>query len=69
MATTAALAETATVSPGAALEAVTRMPAAVFDALPSAAQAAVVARIVPERLRSLDQAGAEAVLTVTQRAA
>ena len=45
------------------------MPAAVFDALPSAAQAAVVARIVPERLRSLDQAGAEAVLTVTQRAA
>ena len=44
------------------------MPAAVFDALPAAAQAAVVARIVPERLRSLDPAGAEAVLAVTQRA-
>jgi hypothetical protein len=45
------------------------MPAAVFDALPAVAQAAVVARIVPERLRTLDQAAAEAVLTVTHRAA
>lgn len=61
-------AETASVSLGAALEAVTQVPAAVFDALPAAAQAAVVSRIVPERLRSLDQAGAEAVLAVTQRA-
>ncbi|TQM57767.1 HNH endonuclease signature motif containing protein [Humibacillus xanthopallidus] len=60
--------ETSRVSAGAALEAVTLVPAAVFDALPATAQAAVVARIVPERLRSLDHAGAEAVLAVTQRA-
>jgi hypothetical protein len=56
------------VSAGAALEPVTRVPAAVFEALPAVAQAAVVARIVPDRLRSLDQAAAEAVLAVTQRA-
>ena len=56
------------VSAGAVLEPVTQVPAAVFDALPAAAQAAVVARIVPERLRSLDQAAADAVLAVTQRA-
>ncbi len=68
MATRSEPTETPAVSLGAALEAVTRIPAAVFDALPAASQAAVVARIVPERLRSLDQAGAEAVLAITQRA-
>src|SRR6478609_11805441 len=56
------------VSAGAMLEILTRVPADVFDALAPVAQAAVVARIVPDRLRTLDVASAEAVLAVTQRA-
>ena len=55
-------------SAGAVLEVLTGVPADVFDALRPAAQAAVVARIVPERLRTLDMASAEAVIAVAQRA-
>ncbi|GAA5028723.1 hypothetical protein GCM10023258_24540 [Terrabacter aeriphilus] len=68
MARTSASEATREVSPGAALEVLTGIPAAVFDALPLTAQAAVVARIVPEAVRTLDQSCAEAVLVVTQRA-
>ena len=46
----------------------TQIPADVFDALAPVAQAAVVCRVVPERLRTLDTASAEAVLAVAQRA-
>lgn len=56
------------VSAGAVLEVLTGVPADVFDALRPAAQAAVVARIVPDRLRTLDVASAEAVIAVAQRA-
>ena len=56
------------VSAGAVLEVLTGVPADVFDALRPAAQAAVVARIVPDRLRTLDMASAEAVIAVAQRA-
>src|SRR6478736_56551 len=61
--------ETPQGSAGAVLEILTGVPADVFDALAPVAQAAVVARIVPDRLRTLDVASAEAVLAVTQRAA
>ncbi|WP_325003194.1 hypothetical protein [Intrasporangium sp.] len=44
------------------------MSAGVFDALPVVAQAAVVSRIAPERVRRMDAEAAEAVLAVTQRA-
>ncbi|WP_020145526.1 HNH endonuclease signature motif containing protein [Terracoccus sp. 273MFTsu3.1] len=53
---------------GGVLALLTQIPADVFDALPPVAQAAVVARVVPERLRTLDTASAEAVLAVAQRA-
>ncbi|HET8595283.1 MAG TPA: hypothetical protein VFM07_08550 [Intrasporangium sp.] len=54
---------------GALLEPVTGVPAGVFDALPPVAQAAVVARVAPERLRTLDAESSEAVLAVTQAGA
>ena len=59
---------TSEVAAGPVLSFLTQIPADVFDALPPVAQAAVVARVVPERLRSLDTASAEAVLVVAQRA-
>jgi hypothetical protein len=54
--------------PSVVLESVTGVPAARFAALPPVAQAAVVARIVPERVRTLDIETAEAVVAITQRA-
>ncbi|MGN6753462.1 MAG: hypothetical protein ACTHJJ_13045 [Intrasporangium sp.] len=54
---------------GALLEPVTDIPAGVFDSLPPVAQAAVVARVAPERLRCLDAESCEAVLAVTQAGA
>ena len=60
--------ESIEVAAGGVLSFLTQIPADVFDALPPVAQAAVVARVVPERLRSLDTASAEAVLAVAQRA-
>ncbi|WP_256792036.1 HNH endonuclease signature motif containing protein [Terrabacter sp. Ter38] len=56
------------VAAGGVLAFVTQIPADVFDALAPVAQAAVVGRVVPERLRTLDTASAEAVLAVAQRA-
>jgi hypothetical protein len=50
------------------LEDVTGVPARVFERLPTVAQAAVVARVVPERVRTLDVEAAEAVVAVTQQA-
>src|SRR4051812_9073735 len=55
-------------SAGAALELLSGVPSEAFDGLPPAAQAAVVARVVPERLRTLDLPSAEAVISVVQRA-
>ena len=55
-------------APSVVLESVTGVPAETFAALPPVAQAAVVARVVPERIRTLDVEGAEAVVAVTQRA-
>ncbi|MGO4361967.1 DUF222 domain-containing protein [Terrabacter sp. RAF57] len=60
--------ESSEAAAGSVLSFLTQIPADVFDALPPVAQAAVVARVVPERLRSLDTASAEAVLAVAQRA-
>ncbi|KRC89904.1 hypothetical protein ASE25_10305 [Terrabacter sp. Root85] len=60
--------ESIEVAAGGVLSFLTQIPADVFDALPPVAQAVVVARVVPERLRSLDTASAEAVLAVAQRA-
>ncbi len=60
--------EAQAVSAGGVLEVLTGVPADVFDALRPAAQAAVVARIVPDRLRTLDVPSAEAVIAVAQRA-
>ena len=56
------------VSAGVALALITGLPAEAFEKLGPVAQAAVVARIVPEAVRCLDAEGAEAVLAVTQRA-
>jgi hypothetical protein len=50
------------------LESVTGVKADTFAALSPVAQAAVIARVVPERLRTLDASSAEAVVAVTQRA-
>src|SRR6478735_1082596 len=60
--------ESSEAAAGSVLSFLTQIPADVFDALPPVAQAAVVARVVPERLRSLDTASAETVLVVAQRA-
>ena len=60
--------ESSEAAAGSVLSFLTQIPADVFDALPPVAQAAVVARVVPERLRSLDTASAETVLAVAQRA-
>ena len=60
--------ESSEAAAGSVLSFLTQIPADVFDALPPVAQAAVVARVVPERLRSLDTSSAEAVLAVAQRA-
>ena len=54
---------------GSLLEPVTGVPATTFDALPPVAQAAVLARVAPERLRTLDAETSEAVLVVTQTGA
>ena len=54
--------------PPAVLEIVTGVPAHVFAGLAPISQAAVVARVVPERIRTLDIDAAEAVVAVTQRA-
>ena len=60
-------AESREASAGSVLAFLTGIPVGVFDALPPVAQAAVVSRVVPERLRSLDMASAEAVIAVAQR--
>jgi hypothetical protein len=60
--------ESSEVAAGGVLAILTQIPADVFDALAPVAQAAVVCRVVPERLRTLDTASAEAVLAVAQRA-
>ena len=60
--------ESSEVAAGDVLSSLTQIPAEVFDGLPAVAQAAVLCRVVPERLRSLDTASAEAVLAVAQRA-
>jgi hypothetical protein len=60
--------ESSEVAAGDVLSFLTQIPAEVFDGLPAVAQAAVLCRVVPERLRSLDTASAEVVLAVAQRA-
>ena len=60
--------ESSEIAAGGVLALLTQIPADVFDALAPVAQAAVVGRVVPERLRTLDTASAEAVLAVAQRA-
>ena len=60
--------ESSEVAAAGVLAFLTQIPADVFDALAPVAQAAVVCRVVPERLRTLDTASAEAVLAVAQRA-
>jgi hypothetical protein len=60
--------ESSEIAAGGVLAFLTQIPADVFDALAPVAQAAVVGRVVPERLRTLDTASAEAVLAVAQRA-